>query len=262
MDQENYLQNSYIKLPPILSGSAIKLIAILSMLIDHIAAVILTAYYAHTADIVRLENIYSFMRGIGRIAFPLFSFLAVEGFVHTKNRIGYLIRLLLFALVSEPAFDLAFSGQWLDYTQQNVMFTLLIGIFAIWVYDEIERRTTKKNVTGLSQYLLGILPIFLFAYAANILRTDYAAAGVLTIGIMYVHRDFKLISFLAGISVLCLTYGSIQIPGFLSVIPVLFYSGKRGFGLKYFFYIFYPAHLLILAYISANLYKIVGSVSG
>lgn len=262
MQQDDYLQNSYINFPKVLSGSMLKLIAILSMLTDHFAAVILTAYYSYATNTAEISKIYSFMRGIGRIAFPLFCFLAVEGFTYSKNRFKYLSRLFLFALISEIPFDIAFSKIWFDFTQQNVMFTILFGILGIWLYEYIWQMTEKKNIIFILRHIFSILPLFVLGYSAHILHTDYAAIGVLTIGVMYLHKDYRIFAFLGGIAVLCLGYGSIEFPAFLAGIPVLFYSGKRGFGLKYFFYIFYPAHLLVLAYLSLHLDYFLAPISG
>lgn len=133
-------------------GSTLKLLAIFVMLIDHIAAVVLinilisvdffsmgsAAYENPTYQL--MNAIYSNMRMIGRLGFPLFCFLLVEGFVHTRNKLKYVIRLALFCLLSEIPFDLAFSGQLFYMGYQNVFFTLLIGFVVMWGFQGIAER--------------------------------------------------------------------------------------------------------------------------
>lgn len=254
-EQEDYFLNSYIKFPKFLSGSSIKLIAILSMLIDHFAAVVLTRYYSLSSEPEKLYKIYEIMRAIGRLAFPLFCFFAVEGFLYSKNRFKYLSRLAIFAILSEPAFDMAFSGQWLDFTQQNVMLTIFMGIIGIWLFERIQEIIHSKFGKNPLSYIIGIIPIFAIAHIAHILHSDYGAVGIFTISVIYILNEYKPFAFLVGISVLVLGYGQIELSAFWAIIPILFYSGKRGFGLKYFFYLFYPIHLAILSYLAMNIDK-------
>ena len=110
---------------PGISGYWLKLIAVISMLIDHTSAVILE-------QIPGLEAPAFFMRIIGRLAFPIYCFLLVEGFYHTRSRAKYAGRLFLFALISEVPFDLAFSRRMWDFSSNNVFFTLLFGLLVIW----------------------------------------------------------------------------------------------------------------------------------
>ena len=108
-----------------ISGYWLKVIAVVSMLIDHTSAVILE-------QIPGLENPAFLMRIIGRAAFPIYCFLLVEGFYHTRSRAKYAGRLFLFALISEVPFDLAFSRRMWDFSSSNVFFTLLFGLLVIW----------------------------------------------------------------------------------------------------------------------------------
>jgi len=128
-------------------GSTLKLIAIFVMLIDHVAATILeqtlisNGYFNYNAvastdaSNVRLYFIYFVMRMIGRLGFPLFCFLLVEGFVHTRNKGKYAIRLALFSFISEIPFDLAFQGKIFYFGYQNVFFTLFIGFLVMWGFQ-------------------------------------------------------------------------------------------------------------------------------
>ena len=113
-----------------ISGYWLKVIAVVSMLIDHTSAVILE-------QIPGLENPAFLMRIIGRAAFPIYCFLLVEGFYHTRSRAKYAGRLFLFALISEVPFDLAFSRRMWDFSSNNVFFTLLFGLLVIWGVVEL-----------------------------------------------------------------------------------------------------------------------------
>lgn len=240
-------------------GSTLKIIAIAAMLIDHTAAVILERlllyrgygfasissdalqrWMAQGTNGILLVCYYS-MRLIGRFGFPLFCFLLVEGFIHTHSRIKYALRLFLFCLISEIPFDLALTGNWLYPSYQNVFFTLWIGFLAMCAFDYIEKHNLKKWLKGI--LCLGILLLAMFC--ADLLKTDYSGMGVLTIAVMYVFRQDRMKSMFAGCVVLTLL-NLMEAAAFLMLIPISRYNGKRGLGIKYFFYIFYPAHLTLL----------------
>ena len=119
------------------SGSTLKLIAIITMLIDHIGAAVIARLLIAGQGSELLYKIYYAMRAVGRVAFPIFCFLLVEGFFYTGSRKKYALRLFGFALLSEIPFDLAFSGKILEFGYQNVFFTLLIGLLTIMLFDEV-----------------------------------------------------------------------------------------------------------------------------
>ena len=145
---------------PKLSGSALKVIAVLSMVVDH------SAYYL-------LEDgtlLYETMRCIGRIAFPVFAFLIAEGFRHTRNRRRYFLQLLLFAVISEVPWYLLDGA---DGTH-NVMFTLALGITALAAFEKLhEYRVFCCCV------------ILMIAWLAAWLGVDYEWRGILMIVIFY-----------------------------------------------------------------------------
>lgn len=239
-----------------IAGSSLKLIAIITMLIDHIAAVMLerviTVLKAGTAkgwvtnlynmDIETLEGIYYVMRGIGRIAFPIFCFLLVEGFMHTKNVWKYALRLAVFVFVSEIPFDLAFYDTPFYFNYQNVFFTLLIGLLTLIGLQYISEKLPANSFVTI---LANAVVIFAGIAVAVLLKTDYAGMGIMTIVAMYILKKNHTISMLGGCTVLALL-NYFEIPAFIALIPAWLYNGKRGLNLKYIFYIFYPAHLLIL----------------
>lgn len=306
-----------------ISGSTIKIIAIVAMVIDHIAAVVLARQMIASGyldainsgvfeevmgwlnDNMLLYYSYDMMRTVGRLGFPIFCFLLVEGFMRTKNVKSYLLRMGIFALVSEIPFDLAMTGSFFHWTYQNVFFTLFLGLFTLVAFEFFEKQELKKgwgilakttgalfpaayiamslgNLAGverISSILLGcgviciFLAILIFVcvkkygehkvqtvcadisvllmvmYLADLLYTDYSGMGVLTIAVMYLFRKSKIKSMVAG----CIVLFVMNINewfAFLSIAPVAMYNGKRGLKMKYFFYAFYPLHLLILYLIS------------
>lgn len=206
-----------------LSGSMIKLIAVITMLIDH------TACYFFT----RGEMPYTLMRGIGRIAFPIFAFLLAEGFIYTRNRLKYGTGLLICAVLSELPFNLVHTGTVFYYEGQNVFFTLFFGFLGMCV------------ITYIKKYpLLQIACLIALGVAAALLNTDYKVVGVAFILLMFALRENELVRpfavFMLGNSWWALG----------AFVPISFYNGKRGFikgpVLKYAFYAFYPVHLFVM----------------
>lgn len=236
-----------------ISGSTIKMIAIVTMLIDHTAAVVLTNIilaqnlsFQSSAPIVIL---YYVMRIIGRLGFPIFIFLLIEGLEHTRSKWKYLLRLVLFAIISEVPFDFAFtlsknqifSGQWIEFSYQNVFFTLAIGLLTVIVLKAIQDTQWNVAVKILLNMGVAIVGMGLGFF----LRTDYGAVGVLAIVIMYLFRKRKLLA--TGMTCVVLMGSSVmEVSAFLVLLPIAFYNGTRGWNLKYVFYAFYPLHLLLL----------------
>ena len=148
------------------SGSELKMIAIATMLIDHIAATVIIRVLKFGGYNDSLYQLYRVMRNIGRIAFPIFCFLLVEGFMHTRDREKYALRLGCFAAISEIPFDLAFNGKILEVGYQNVFFTLLLGLLTMMAYDSVMNQSRFSLLKKKRQYKhskkLGILaPEFL-----------------------------------------------------------------------------------------------------
>lgn len=223
-----------------ISGSTLKLIAIITMFIDHAAATVVRGLIRlpqiqSDMDLYRqLNELYAVMRDIGRIAFPIFCFLLVEGFLHTRDVKKYASRMFLFALISEIPFDFALKSHWYFPNKQNVYWTLLIGLLVLWGVTVFYGRIALQvliMVAGLS-----------FAF---FLKTDYSYKGVFLIEVLYLMRFSRLYQCLGGAA--AVTW---EVPAPAAFIPVFFYNGKRGISLKYFFYWFYPAHLLLLGFIS------------
>lgn len=219
-----------------LSGSMLKLFAVICMLIDHLGAFMspvcpwmkptLFTLGSHTI------NVYYLFRSIGRSAFPLFCFLLAEGYLHTKNRVRYGITLLIGALVSEIPFNLAYSGKMMLRGHQNVFFTLLLGYLGICCYEHFHNRLWLRIVT--------VVGLFFVAY---FLKADYGITGYGIILATYIMRNELLTLGIIGCLVLDLRC-------FPAYICMALYNGRRGFikgrALQYAFYAFYPLHLLIL----------------
>lgn len=237
-----------------ISGSTLKLIAVITMIIDHTAAGVLGRYLFMSGigslDInnmavidqwmdqnAALYGAYNIMRMIGRIAFPIYCFLLVQGFEYTHNRLKYAARLLLFAAISELPFDLLFKGQILEFSYQNVFFTLFFGLAVMMGLRWIEENLGGRMFTPL----LYLIVIAAGMAAAQLAKTDYAAIGVLCIVVTYLFRKKKIWQIVSG----CIVF-SWELTAPLAYIPIAFYNGKRGWKLKYFFYLVYPVHLLLL----------------
>ncbi len=223
-----------------ISGSTLKLIAVITMLIDHTGAAVISTIYRHPAiaadpGLQELwRNIYNLSRDIGRIAFPIFCFLLVEGFLHTRNPAKYAWRLFCFALISEIPFDLTLKGSWFFPAKQNVYFTLLIGLLVM-----IGIRQITQN--GARNLFLAAIPIAAGMYLALKIDTDYNYKGVFLIAILYLMHHTRLYQCVGGAAAV-----SWELPAPLAFIPVWLYNGRRGLRLKYVFYWFYPVHLMIL----------------
>lgn len=221
---------------PGLSGSTLKMIALVTMLIDHFGAVIVVRLMGEPGfDHDFWSSLYWPIRSIGRLAFPIFCFLLVEGFVHTSNVKKYLTRMFVFALISEIPFNLGLTGKWIDLDFQNVFWELAAGILAMMCLKAVE----KKNYNYVIQVVLRLGIIAVFALGAEVLNLDYGMYGIISIVALYVFRQNKVSQLLVGAISFCWE----QVAP-LAFVPIAFYNGKRGRNIKYAFYVFYPAHLL------------------
>lgn len=253
-----------------LTGSGLKIIAVITMFIDHFSLVIVKPLTISSgikvlsfSNCFFSGNIYCIAyivgRLIGRLAFPLFCFCLVEGFKKTRSRSKYFLRMIIFALISEIPFDLVIKGKMCCMDNQNVFFTLVLGFAAIWIIETVkDKMQLQTNWFGYNIFfsLIAILVGFIFAVIAELIRVDYGFSGVFTIVIIYMFITWgcgNVSAIGAG--------GFVLISGTLMEIPVLFnmfiiklYKGKKGNIGKYFFYVFYPFHLALLYLISRVIY--------
>lgn len=203
-----------------LNSFTLKIIAIICMVIDHVGYIF-------------FPKILLF-RAIGRIAFPIFCFLIVEGFFHTRSHLNYLIRLTVFAVLSEIPFDLALHQTPVDWQYQNVFFTLALGLIAIFCLEEMN----AKRIFWI--------PLALTWLAAYLSNCDYSIGGVLLICMFYVTRETPWVRFILCALILYVFFNAFELYGLIAIIPITLYNGKRGPSTKMIFYWFYPVHLLLL----------------
>jgi hypothetical protein len=237
LSPSNQQWGRFLKRWHFLNGSWLKILAIVTMTIDHAAALYFWNHPSFHITLLtigsRTITLYAMMRLIGRLAFPIFSFLLVEGFLHTHNRFKYGCNLFLFALISEIPFNLACSNA-LFYPSQNVFFTLFLGYLGLCAIEHFKNKLFSATLS-----LVGLFIISFF------LKADYSYIGFGFILMLFALRNSRLIQALVG----CCILPSHMIAG-LAFIPLSMYNGNRGFikgsFAKYFFYIYYPLHLLVI----------------
>lgn len=240
-----------------ISSSTLKFWAMILMIIDHGASVLLGKFLVENGiyDVGRYELSYYkellsagtvgiayiafqiIRQGIGRLAFPVFCFFLVEGFQKTRNRQKYMGRLILFTLLSEIPYDLAFYESLFYPKDQNVFFTLLLGFCLLTGFEAAEKMIERVEIRFLTY---GVITLIACLFAVG-LQCDYDFKGILAIALLYLFRFNKTEQMLAG----CVAF-SWEITAPLAFIPIAFYNGKRGKSGKYFFYVMYPLHLWLL----------------
>lgn len=220
-----------------LSGSALKVIALAAMTLDHVACFILAGIPGFRQVLFSIHgHNYSWctiLNCIGRSAFPLFAFLLAEGYIHTHDRRKYGLRLLAFALISEIPWNLVHTGA-LFYGRQNVFFTLFLGYLGICAWEGF--KDCQRKQWGA---ILGLLAVSYF------LKADYSYLGFLSILLLYLLRTSRLAQ---GLGTICMNTSHLMcIP---AAACMCLYNSRRGFiggnVFKYFFYAYYPLHLLVL----------------
>lgn len=223
-----------------LDGGVLKGIAAALMLTDHVGAILLPEVPV--------------LRCVGRLAFPIFAFFIAEGYAHTRDFGRYFRRLAILAVVSEIPFNLE-NGAVFDPARQNVLFTFCLALLTLRGLEALGRERGFGRWAGC-----GLVLAAGFA-AGDLLRTDYGGWGVVTVALLQLCRDgkyAKLWLLLAMASVNGLGMGSLTMPVFggempiqifaVAALPVIWlYNGQAGpKGLRRAFYVFYPAHLLVL----------------
>ncbi|SHI39812.1 TraX protein [Butyrivibrio fibrisolvens DSM 3071] len=267
-----------------LSGSFLKVFAIVIMFIDHFAAGFiypaivsgdmgrwLLDFDIQASPLEIYDHFYLILRGIGRFAFPIFCYLLVEGYLHTRSKKRYAITLSIFGFISEIPFDIALIARknydtlnlieiyqnsdkdlW-EY--QNVYFTLALGVLGMWAADTILKKLREHNI--VLAYAASILPFAIAALAAYYMKTDYSHYGICVIAILYYFHNIRPIATLLAYLFMAFTMstaltGGMEEWSFPAFILMNLYNGQRGFikkNFKYFFYIFYPAHLILIFFL-------------
>ena len=242
-DRKDFLKSWYRE-RPFLTAAHLKYIAIITMLLSHISQ---TGYlYMFGPDYYKLAGSFTL---IGRLAMPIFCFFTVQAVIFTKDIKKYLLRMLIFAGLSEIPFNLAFSKSLFDPYRKNVMFTLLIGALAIYGMDYI----WKSKVNGVIKILLMAVIAYMGCLLADFMHTDYSSKGVLAIILLYLAKDSRTLTALALLVAFkfeavmpggftAITYGVV----YLSIPLIVLYNAQKGKQNRWAFYFFYPAHLMIL----------------
>lgn len=201
---------------------------------------------------------------IGRISFPIFAFMIVEGYFHTKNLKKYVYRLLLFAVISEIPFNLAMGSSLFYPIHQNVLWSFLISLGLVHWNEKAKNKNWVRMAVGCITVVFGYL-------IGLITMVDFHHAGILTVLVFYFFRQRKWWSYIGQF--ICLWYINAEMLGgfayeihlgsetffftrqslaLLSLIPIWLYHGKQGYhnkAVQYIYYAFYPIHLLILGII-------------
>ena len=223
-----------------MSSFALKMIACIFMFIDH------------TGQIFYNGN--SILNIIGRLAFPIFAFQITEGYIHTKDIKKYLLRLLILALVSQIPFMIMLER--VGFTI-NTIATLLFGLISITIYN--------KNK------ILGIISLIILGIIAEFAHFDGGICCIFIIFNFYVFKDKKIIMTVFYILLVTCLFGSYLIeytkndnellysvikyylPYYVTTLSAILliytYNNKKGKKMKWFFYIFYPFHIILLLFI-------------
>ena len=221
-----------------LSSSILKIIAIISMTIDHMGVILIYPKINLMPDEAKkLYYLYIATRIIGRIAFPIFAFLIAEGALKTANIKKYISRLLLFALISEIPYDIATNGRIFDMGSQNIFWTLAAGLGMIILIK-------NKKYTGRLKAI--ILSVSLCVVSSFL---SFSLGGIMLILSFYIFRyDVKRLipSVFISTFIMTMTSSLLQLFSLLAGPFIYLYNGKRGGVNKYLFYAYYPLHLLVL----------------
>ncbi len=241
-----------------LDGEALKLIAIFAMTVDHIA-------YAFVEDGTLLAI---FMHAIGRITGPVMFYLAAEGYHHTRSVPRYILRLAVFALISFLPFQLFVYGRELpvrfNFLRLNVLYTILLGVLAVWVRHEVRPMPLKLLLLGGLILLAapgdwgtsGVLMILTFEFYYGAFPQQafaYILLVLLDMNVLHLFTGptFSLL-YEGTLDLTMWTYGAENLGLFLPLLLLRQYNGQRGrhsLGGKWLFYVYYPAHLIVLGLI-------------
>lgn len=220
-----------------MTSNVLKFIAIVTMLIDHITVGL---YWNLTNN----GEYYTILRDIGRISFPIYCFLLVEGFRHTKNIKKYIGRMLIFAVISEIPFNLAIYGRLEYYMHQNVLFELALGLICMYL-------VSKVNLTSPYRLLYHAIIIAGCCWLAYFLYLDYSYYGILLIMLgYYIRCTYRVKQSL----ILAMIWFMFDMHSAIAFIPISFYRGKQGKSFKWLFYAVYPVHLAIIAYVRLQVF--------
>ena len=200
---------------------------------------------------------------LGRLAFPVFAFMTVEGYFHTSNFKKYMQRLFIFALISEIPFNLMMGSSWIYWIHQNVLWTFIISLSLIQLLEKVKNKKLWLRILTLFEVLIASVILGIITFC------DYNVAGILIVLTFYIFRGKKWWCYLG--QMICMYYINCEMLGgleyvidilgrswhiprqsfaMLALIPIWLYNGKQGYYNKYIkalYYWFYPVHIFILA---------------
>ena len=217
-----------------MSSFVIKIIAAVSMLIDHMGLLLFPQY--------------GIMRILGRLAFPLYAFCIAEGFYYTRDKKRYFLQIFILGIVCQAAYFIADGSMYL-----GVLIAFSMSILLMWALDGVKKALAAKDGTMIAAAIF-VLSLAAVAALCHFMTVDYGFVGILLPVLAFASdkKWLRLGLFSLGLAALCAV---IQVSGGLDVqwwamaaLPLLaLYNGKPGkYRMKYFFYIFYPAHLAVL----------------
>ena len=251
-----------------LTGNTLKIIAALCMLIDHIGAGIIFRLINDNRfgdGAFGMSAIYSVCRAIGRVAFPIYIFLVIEGFNHTRSKWRYLGRMVLLSIVSEIPYDIALKldseqikrGVFIEFGRQNVYFTLALGLLTVIIVDFFREKDFKKFNTAI-KVAISTIVVACSMYIAVLIHASYLYIGVFAIVVAYFFSETKLwaerrllrnIVVMLSICIVLCFYDASEVYSLAAILPACLYNGERGIKAKWGFYWFYPIHLSIIGLI-------------
>lgn len=226
------------KIRSFMTGANLKRIALLSMVIDHFAVAVLYQGVLKNPHLFSgqlfnfSQSLYGPMRILGRVAFPLYIYLLIEGFHHTSNRLNYFKRMTILCLVSEIPYDLALTNKLFDWDHQNIFFQLICLMILFHFLEKFENQAWKK--------LLFLFPMMALAEFA---RIDYGMFGIIAGFIMFEAYGSRKREALSVVPAFLFSIQSIFV--YFSGLLIYFYNGERGRVNQQFHYWAYPAHLAL-----------------
>ncbi len=236
-----------------LNTFTLKIIAIICMTIDHLGVCLGTVYEDGSYYLTGFMSYdtYTILRIIGRIAFPIFCYLIVEGFFYTRDVMNYVVRLLVFAFLSQAPFSLLTRGTPFSFNQNlNVFFTLALGLITIAAIEYGKTQCKKKVINKPLFIFISLVVIICTTTFADTISCDYAGYGVLVIVIFYVFRDKPLL-ITAGLLIATLILSNeLELYSLLAMIPIVLHNHQKGPSMKYVFYSYYPVHMIVLYFIA------------
>jgi len=235
-----------------ISGAVVKNLAMIAMIVDHLTQFIWAPFVMDKGYLPNIaRGVYVVGTGIiGRMGMPLFSFLIAEGVFYTRNRRKYLLRIFLTAVLAFFPYIYLTGGIPLQFTCLNIMFAFSIAILAIMCMDRVE------------QLWLKIVIVIAACLLSEISKCEYASSVILLVTAAYYFRGnkirqlcYSMAGFVLGTAIGAVIQDELWImeaeaPALLAFIVIAFYNGERGKTLpKWVYYVFYPAHLVIIAII-------------